>query len=237
VSRAWIKIVSARTPYLRAGLSFTDRVPHVLLAADVSSEQLLELFKDHVLDLFAGPSDDGPWGFIPAAPDDLSDVEVIAGLEQALAAVAAVPVPASEGAGTPSSEDMDLVFASAGVFSLEALHTRIDQLLEIEQAYKVDQGRIMILNAHVEQLREMEKAWQASQIALHDQGFASLDGLIAAWADLKNADLKNSEGKREADVAPADPASTAGAQGAQDGTTSVEQTVQAEKPSGRKTKG
>ena len=183
--RGMLQIRSARTPYLRAGLSFALREPVRVDIRDLDGARLLELARDPVLSIAMG-DDDGTFRQMPAFDESV-------GVEQAqmmIDSLATELPPRVEAIGDPVGAELDAIvakFREAGLDSVDDALKRItamDDLLAAHNLGSDDQLGLALAKS------------AAAMATLKEAGFETVAEALSTLTSVR-ADLKDANGERD----------------------------------------
>jgi hypothetical protein len=184
--RGLLHIRSARSPYLRAGLSFPAREPVPVDIRDLNGERLLELARDPVLSIAMG-DDDGTFRPMPAVDESV-------GVEQAqmmIDSLAAELPPRGPVNVDPVADELSAIagkLAAAGFISVDDALEQAAALVTLLAEYEL--GSVFDLS-EVLAKRALDSG------ALVNAGFASvgevLEKLVSVENELRDANVEGDD--------------------------------------------
>ena len=165
--RGRLIIASARVPYLRAGLSWSERAPLEPHITDLDGVRLLALLADPVLTVSL-EGDDGEVQPFPTVPDTATADDMQALIDRFAADAPPVPVAVLT---------VDDIVALLEVEDAAALSDRLVQLIGTDVAWHADQRQLH--DQGFQTLAALVSAWMEGQLAM-----TARDALLeAATAD------------------------------------------------------
>ena len=150
--RGQLRISSARSPYLRAGLAWPTTAPVELHISVLDGERFLRLVKDPVLTIQMS-DEDGKFALLPAIDDDLT-VDVAQMMIDKLAEFAPAP-DATEATDVPSPDEVKLLREIEAAWHADQrhLHDQGFQTLDaLTSAWAVDRATTNAKDARIAEL-------------------------------------------------------------------------------------